>query len=98
MGAYSSWASFALAHHYVMFYCCKSLSLEWSSAKYVILGDDILIGDSRLGAKYREIMEELGVDIAPDKTLVSSEILEFAKRYIYRGIEISPFPISAVID
>jgi len=28
MGAYSSFASFALAHHYVIFYCCKQLGLD----------------------------------------------------------------------
>lgn len=29
MGAYSSWASFALAHHYVVYYCCRELGKDW---------------------------------------------------------------------
>jgi len=28
MGAYSSWAPFAVSHHYMFFYLCKSLGLE----------------------------------------------------------------------
>lgn len=28
MGAYSSFASFALAHHYVVYFCCKELGLS----------------------------------------------------------------------
>lgn len=40
----------------------------------------------------------LGVDVAIDKTLVSTRILEFAKRYFYLGEEVSPFPVSSVAD
>lgn len=43
-------------------------------------------------------MELLGVDVAVEKTLISKEILEFAKRYIYRGEEVSPFPASSVME
>lgn len=82
MGAYSSWATFALAHHFVVFRCCWELGIDWSKAKYVLLGDDILIGDSALGERYRQMVSDLGVEVSPTKTFVSSEICEFAKRFL----------------
>jgi hypothetical protein len=98
MGAYSSWASFAVAHHFVVFDCCEELGISWKTAQYVILGDDVLIGDSRLAAAYRSRIYSLGVEVSIEKTLVSCDTLEFAKRYIHKGEEITPFPLSAVVD
>jgi hypothetical protein len=98
MGAYSSWATFALSHHFVMFWCCQELQVKWTSARYVILGDDVLIGDPRLGELYRAKVLSLGVDISQPKSFVSSEMCEFAKRYLYRGEEVSPFPTSSVTE
>lgn len=98
MGAYSSWASFAIAHHYVMYDACAELGVSWSSARYVILGDDVLVGDPDLARAYKARIESLGVVISVEKTLVSDETLEFAKRYIHQGEEITPFPVSAVVD
>jgi hypothetical protein len=97
MGAYTSWATFAVAHHYMMYSCCKELGLEWSSSKYCLLGDDILIGDSRLAKLYKEKILALGVDFSPSKTYESKFFSEFAKRLHYKGEEVTPFPISAVI-
>lgn len=96
MGFYSSWASFALSHHFVVFWCCEELNIRWSTAKYVILGDDILIGDDRLGELYRTKILSLGVEISEQKSFTSTEVCEFAKRYIFRGEEVSPFPLSSV--
>lgn len=81
-----------------MFWCCEELGIRWSTAPYVILGDDILIGDPRLGEKYREVVEDLGVEVSPVKTLISVEVGEFAKRYLYRSDEATPFPVSSVAD
>jgi hypothetical protein len=96
MGLYSSWASFALAHHFVMFQCCQELSISWRRAKYVILGDDVLIGDSRLGELYQVRVKSLGIDVSPLKTFTSPLVCEFAKRYFFKGEEVTPFPVSAV--
>lgn len=38
---------------------------------YAILGDDIVILDSLVAAKYRELLDDLGVQISPMKSLVS---------------------------
>jgi hypothetical protein len=96
MGAYSSWATFTLSHHYVVFQCCKNLGIEWATAKYCLLGDDILIGDDALSEEYLRVMESIGVEISKPKTHRSSTFAEFAKRLFYRGEEISPFPLSAL--
>jgi hypothetical protein len=96
MGFYSSWASFAVTHHYVMFYLCKELGIDFKSAPYFLLGDDIIIGDRRLGEAYISLMDSLGVDTSPAKTHKSDKLFEFAKRWFYNGEEISPFPISAI--
>lgn len=98
MGAYSSWNSFAIAHHYILFWCCKDLGMDWRSSKYVLLGDDILIGDSSLAKAYLEKMSALGVQISPLKTHESHELFEFAKRLVYNGEEITPFPISSLVE
>lgn len=98
MGAYSSWATFALAHHFVMYRIARELGREWISLHYVLLGDDILIGDPLVGARYLELISELGVEFSPTKTYVSSEVCEFAKRYVRHGEEVSPFPVSSISE
>lgn len=98
MGAYTSWSTFAIAHHYIMFWCCMELGIDWSTSKYRLLGDDIRIGDPLLAYKYLETMNFLGVQISPIKTHVSPDLFEFAKRLFYKGTEISPFPISALAE
>jgi hypothetical protein len=96
MGAYSSWNSFALSHHFVMYYCCKSLKINWSEAPYVILGDDVLIRHKLLAEKYMEVVKSLGIEVSSSKTHVSLYFREFAKRVFFKDIELTPFPISAL--
>jgi len=96
MGAYSSWATFALSHHYVVFRACELLGKNWATAEYCLLGDDILIGDDALAEMYLLLMSELGVEISSSKTHRSPTFAEFAKRLFYKGEEISPFPLSSL--
>jgi len=42
------------------------------------------------------LLKSIHVDFSPAKTHRSEKFYEFAKRIIYNGIEISPFPISAL--
>lgn len=96
MGAYSSWNSFALAHHYVMYSCCRDLGINWSNAPYVLLGDDIVIKHGALAKKYMDVISSLGVEFSSQKTHISPFMYEFAKRVIHSGVEVTPFPISAL--
>jgi hypothetical protein len=50
--------------------------------QYIILGDDIVIKNNVVAEKYIEIMTGLGVEISKQKTQISSDIYEFAKRWI----------------
>lgn len=79
-----------------MYLACKLNGLEWKTAKYTLLGDDILIGDRRLAEAYKAIIQCLGVQFSPIKTHESTKLLEFAKRLILNGKEITPFPVHAM--
>lgn len=96
MGFYSSWASFALSHHFVVFYCCKSLKMSWLNAPYYLLGDDLLICNKELAEKYMEVMKLLDVGISEPKSFISPHFFELAKRQFYKGEEISPYPVSSI--
>lgn len=63
-----------------------------------MLGDDILIGDPRLGEEYRKVISLLGVEVSQAKTYVSSGMCEFAKRYLFLGEEVTPFSLASVRD
>lgn len=80
MGFYSSWNSFALAHHFVVFSACQLSGVQWKTLDYCLLGDDVVIANEKIALKYKELMEGLGVDISPRKTHVSMDTFEFAKR------------------
>lgn len=98
MGAYSSWAMFTLCHHFVMYVCLRKEGLPLDSKLYCILGDDIVIAHKGLAHRYRELMETLGVQISEMKTHVSEDTYEFAKRWVHKGKEISPFPVHGVLE
>lgn len=96
MGAYSSWASFAIAHHFVVFYACEVTGVNWKTLPYALLGDDIVIGDQRVAEVYLRVISELGVEVSKQKTHISSHSFEFAKRWIHKGEEITPFPLHSL--
>jgi len=98
MGAYSSWGSFALAHHFVVYWCCRNLGIKWKTAPYSLLGDDILIGDSRLGEEYTRVLLTLGVEFSEAKTYRGSSLCEFAKRHFYLGEEVTGFPVNSLLS
>lgn len=61
---------------------------ELSFTKYAILGDDIVIADRLVAVQYRKLIEQLGLSISLNKTLLSeSGTCEFAKPFILRSGE-----------
>jgi len=96
MGAYSSWASFAVAHHFLVYSCIEDLGLQWSDVPYCLLGDDIVIGHELVAKLYLSRIRDLGVDVSPLKTHRSATFFEFAKRLFWNGYEVTPFPISGL--
>jgi len=99
MGAYSSWAAFTLAHHLVVFDAAMRAKVEMTPGLYAILGDDIVIANDAVAREYQNIMvNELKVELSVSKTHSSSYCYEFAKRWFYRGEEITPFPVWSLIE
>jgi hypothetical protein len=43
-----------------------------------------------------DVLKSIHVEYSPAKTHKSKDFYEFAKRVIYKGVEVSPFPISAL--
>jgi len=94
MGALSSWASLAITHHFLV------QVAAWKAGKprdrlytnYAVLGDDVVLGDKSVALKYLQIMESLGVGVNTSKSLLSPRgtALEFAKRTLVKGVDVSP--------
>lgn len=80
MGAYSSWAAFALTHHLVVAWAAYLCGHALGFNQYILLGDDIVIKNDKVANKYKALMARWGVDISPHKTHVSKDTYEFAKR------------------
>jgi len=98
MGFYTSWALTTLCHHLVLYTCCEKLKINFKTARYKLLGDDIVIFDDKLAFEYKALMTKLGVEINLTKSFVSKTYFEFAKRIFIPCGEISPFPIGSVND
>lgn len=97
MGLYSSWALLALAHHAIVQY--SALKLGFKEFKdYRILGDDIVIRNDLVAHRYAETLKSLGVELSPQKSLVSKDTFEFAKRLFYKDVEVTGFPLSGWIS
>jgi len=101
MGALSSWAMLALTHHFIV-QCSAWLSKTtpvgvWYT-NYALLGDDLVVGDSAVKAKYLEILKSLGMEVNVHKSIISEtgRCMEFAKRTIYLGTDVSPIPLKEV--
>lgn len=97
MGALSSWAMLALTHHYIVqFAHYKATQQQRWFTGYAVLGDDIVIADPLVAKQYLQIMQTLGVGIGLHKSLISGsgKALEFAKRTIFNGTDVSPVTLT----
>jgi hypothetical protein len=98
MGALSSWASLAITHHFLV------QLAAWRSGfvpaglvytNYSVLGDDLVIGDREVYEEYLVILTQLGMPVNLSKSIISHKgtALEFAKRTVYKGIDVSPITL-----
>lgn len=91
MGAYTSWAMFALCHHLVVRVAGYYVYKHFRFNDYVLLGDDIVIADERVANVYYRLMTvNLGVSINKAKSVQSADSFEFAKRIFIQGTDCSP--------
>jgi hypothetical protein len=97
MGAYSSWAAFTITHHLVVHWAAY-LEGYTDFKDYILLGDDIVIKNNKIARRYKSLMNKLGVEISEAKSHVSKDTYEFAKRWIRKGVEISPLPLRGILN
>lgn len=89
LGFLSSWPLFALCHHFLVWYCADRIYPGRKFRKYALLGDDIVIGHSRVAAEYQNVMSELGFGLSlPEivesliKELSNSKIADWGARFV----------------
>jgi len=73
LGLYPSFAAFAFTHGLLL---QGLLGKEWNE-EFFILGDDVVILDQSLYAKYRDVLDRLGCPVSESKTLSSTQVAEF---------------------
>jgi len=95
MGLYSSWPLLAIVHHCIVQVAALRVGLR-RFKDYRILGDDIVIRNNKVAVQYQEILKSLGVGLSPEKSLVSQDTFEFAKRLFFRGTEVTAFPLHGI--
>jgi hypothetical protein len=93
MGAYSSWPAFTLTHHFLVYVAGRKAG----SGNYIMLGDDIVIAGESLAQQYSDIIKGVGVNIAEHKTFKSYDFYEFAKRSYYKGMDVTPYHLGAIL-
>jgi len=91
MGAYTSWAVFALCHHFLVQYAAFKAygTLKWFEL-YALLGDDVVIASASVAREYLLLLQEIGVEVGLAKSLISRNgTFEFAKRTYRAGSDYS---------
>lgn len=102
MGALSSWGSLALTHHFLVQAAAWDAGVvpigTWFTG-YAVLGDDLVIYDQRVKKAYLRIVDAIGVECGIAKSLLSPRglAIEFAKRTLWKGIDISPVPLTEFV-
>jgi hypothetical protein len=94
MGALGSWASMALVHHaLVQFsaYSCGQIGdRSMVFTDYLVLGDDIVIGNQEVADSYLRLCGDLGVTIGLPKSFISNEgFFNFAAQSFFSKQNIS---------
>lgn len=97
MGAYSSWPVMALTHHVIVRIAAARVGHNLYE-NYALLGDDIVIGDADVAESYKNILSILDIPISLQKTHVSDDMYEFAKRWIRRNEEVTGFSSSGLLE
>jgi hypothetical protein len=98
MGAYSSWPVMALTHHYIVRVAALRAGLPAKFSDYFLLGDDLVIYHDLVAEKYKELIASLGMPYSVEKTHVSDDTFEFAKRWFHQGVEITGFSLGGLLS
>ena len=101
MGMLSSWAVFALTHHFIVEWIHWKETGKFTFRDYCVLGDDIVIWNENNALGYQALMQDIGVNINLAKSKIGTSHnphCEFAKRLFRKGEEISPIPWEVLVQ
>jgi hypothetical protein len=56
----------------------------------------VVIRNDRVAIEYLSLLDQIGVEVSQDKTLVSPTAFEFAKRFFLDDEELTAFPIAGI--
>jgi len=91
MGALSSWPFMAFCHHVLVWYCFGSK--QAAKGNYHVLGDDVVIFNKDAYQRYLKMLDDLEVSYTNNFSAIG---FEFAKRFFYKGKEITGAYTSAL--
>jgi hypothetical protein len=98
MGILSSFAMFALTHHFVVQWAAIRAGHKSVFNQYVIIGDDLVIASKDVYNEYIKLIGELGVEFSPMKSFIHSDhslsTAELAKRLFINGLEFTSLPVT----
>jgi hypothetical protein len=98
MGAYSSWALLAIAHHYLVMVAAKRAGKDTSFDLYQVLGDDIVIADFEVGVEYKRLLNILHIPFSVPKSFESDcGFFEFASNIVLGEHNLSPVSLKEVL-
>nr|WAY16617.1 putative RNA-dependent RNA polymerase [Binucleate Rhizoctonia mitovirus 7] len=102
MGALSSWAMLAITHHLLVQVSAWEAGYDikkWYTG-YAVLGDDLVIFDPKVKTQYLHIVDAIGVECGIAKSLLArtKSVVEFAKRTLYKGVDISPISFTEFLS
>jgi len=109
MGILSSWASLALLHHFLVQFANYQESGEIQMFdKYRVLGDDIVIADTKVARNYLQICQDLDIPISLAKSVISPpssiegkkgwRLFQFANQIVLGPVNISPLSLKEEIS
>lgn len=83
MGLGPSFPVATLTHAYVCEALCLLLQIP-SDRAYTVVGDDVVLSDEKLAILYKRYMDNIGVSINLQKSMVSDQYAEFCGKIIHR--------------
>lgn len=88
-----------LIHHVLVRYAAWKVGEILN--QYIILGDDIVIANSKVAQSYLDLMTKIGVDISMQKRIIPKNGIssaEFASKLVRNGIDVSPYPLGLLVE
>lgn len=87
----------AMTHHAIVIFCAKRAKIKdyKNFSDYAVLGDDIIIANSKVASAYLRFLSQIGVKVGLAKSIISKRemVLEFAKKFFVKGKQMNMIPI-----